>query len=82
MGHHVHCVAKRLKLRIDEFEGYLMSKKQVGLSMKLGYDFVHGYLKVRVLHDFSCVWKVAADWLKIMTSLACEGKRKFNFEKS
>ena len=80
--HYVHCVPKNLKLIIDEFESYLMNKKQISLGNKLGYGFVHGYLKIRVLHDFACVWKVVVDWLKITTRLACEGKKKFKFGKS
>ena len=50
-GHHVYCVPKSLKLEIDKSEGYLISKKQIGLSNKLGYNFVHGYL-IKVLHVF------------------------------
>ena len=57
----IHCVPKGLKLRIDQFECCLMSKKQVGLGSNLGYGFVHGYLMIRVLYGFACFWKVVAD---------------------
>ena len=58
-----------------------MNEKQVIFDSKLSYSFVYDYLKIRVLHGFAYVWKVAADRLKIMISLACKGKRKFKFEK-
>ena len=75
MRHHIHNVPKSLKLKIDKFRNYLLNKKQIGLVSKLGFDFVHDYLKIRVLHGFVCVWKVVAKFLKIMASLACEEKR-------
>ena len=82
LGHHVHIVPKSLRQRIDEFISYLLSKKQIGLVSKQGFRFMHGSLKIRVLYGFACVWKVVADVLKIMASLACEGKIKFKFGKS
>ena len=53
MGHHVQSVPKSLKLRIDKFRSYLLSKKQIGLVSKLGFNFMHRSLKIRfynVLH--------------------------------
>ena len=38
MGHHVHDTTKSLKLRIDEFRNYVLSKKQIGLASKLGFN--------------------------------------------
>ena len=57
MGHHVHHVFKSFKQRIDEFRSYLLSKKQFGLDNKLGFDFVHKSMDIRVLQYFVSYWK-------------------------
>ena len=43
-------------LRIDEFRSYLMNKKKIDLSNKLGFGFVHESMKMKVLQYFASAW--------------------------
>ena len=82
MGHHFHSVPKSLKLRIDVFKSYLLSKKQIGLVSKLRFGFMHGFLKIRVLKCFACARKGVESLWMILKSVTCGRKRKIRYEKS
>ena len=65
MGHHVHSVSKSLKLRIDEFRSYLLSKKRIGLGNKLGFGFVRESMKIKVLQYFVSTAKGVANLVDV-----------------